>query len=206
MTDKWRSCHEAAAERNAALTGRIANPSYCAAPGRLLAERKDTMSVRSLAQGILAAAGLLAASGCGGGGLKTHPVNGIVTLDDKPVEGALVQFMPMDDRGRPATGMTRSDGTFRLRTYITGDGAVAGTYKVLVSKSEERNRPGPESKNPEEMKNRMMAAAKKAAAVSRDQSKSGGIPAVYSSPQSELLATVPTNGPVELKLRSTGGS
>src|SRR5207253_636845 len=105
--------------------------------GRLCAERKITMSVRGLALGILGALVLLAGSGCRRGvGTKTYPVSGIVTLDDKPVGGVLVRFMPVDARGRPAIGMTRSDGTFRMSTYNTDDGAVAGTYKVLVSKSE----------------------------------------------------------------------
>ncbi len=161
------------------------------------------MSLRSLAQVMLAAAVLLTGSGCRrGAGTKTYPISGIVTLDDKPVGGALVRFMPTDQRGRPAVGYTRSDGTFRVSTYNTDDGAVAGTYKVLVSKSENKDRPGPQSKSPDEMKKRMIAAQKPA---NRDPSKDGGIPSVYSSTESDLLATVPRDGPVELKLKSNPG-
>ncbi|MCA9052778.1 MAG: carboxypeptidase regulatory-like domain-containing protein [Planctomycetaceae bacterium] len=92
---------------------------------------------------LLTACGLLALSltGCGGGGasggadrLPTHKVTGTVKLAGGPVAEASVTFSPLE--GQPvAFGRTDSAGQYTLTTYEAGDGAVAGTYKVLVSKS-----------------------------------------------------------------------
>jgi len=76
--------------------------------------------------------GLLALSGCGGGATK---VEGVVTLDDKPVEGANVSFHPEGGKGTPASSMTDSSGRFT----VSGPGKAAftpGTYKVTVTKTD----------------------------------------------------------------------
>src|SRR5437016_5258303 len=65
--------------------------------------------------------------GCGG--VKT-PVKttAVVTLDDKPLEGATVTFHPEDPKdGHVASGFTGSDGTAALTTYNTGDGVIPGS-------------------------------------------------------------------------------
>ena len=86
-------------------------------------------------------------AGCGsqGKGLKTEYVEGIVKLDGKPLEGATVQFSPMaldfsatPTLGQPelANGLTDSNGKYTLSS-INGDvgkGAIAGEYRVLISK------------------------------------------------------------------------
>jgi hypothetical protein len=88
---------------------------------------------------------LFFSAGCGakGKGLKTEYVEGIITLDGAPLEGASVQFSPADPftsnptPGQPemANGLTDKNGKYTLSS-INGDvgkGAIAGEYRVLVS-------------------------------------------------------------------------
>jgi hypothetical protein len=73
-----------------------------------------------------------AAAGCGGG-TKMYPVEGTVTLDGQPLEGAVVTFTSSDGNA-VATGVTSASGKFKL---LSGgqEGAKAGTYKVTVNKT-----------------------------------------------------------------------
>jgi hypothetical protein len=86
-------------------------------------------------RGLLLAALLTAAAGCGG---KYTPVavSGVVTLDGQPVEGATVYFYAVGDEkdGRPAFGTTDKDGSFRLSTMGENDGALKRPYKVVITK------------------------------------------------------------------------
>jgi len=97
------------------------------------------MSRRSLCFGTLAAMLVLAGSGCGSGAPKLHKVNGKVTLDGQPLAGAEVTFEPLDySTGMlGAHGKTGTDGTYTLTTTTTGDGAMAGGYKVIITKGPE---------------------------------------------------------------------
>jgi hypothetical protein len=79
----------------------------------------------------LAAALVLAAAGCGHRG--PVPVEGVVTLDNKPLERVTVTFVPADDAGQPASGLTGSDGSFRLTSTRFGDGARPGDYKIFIT-------------------------------------------------------------------------
>jgi hypothetical protein len=78
---------------------------------------------------------LVAAAGCDGRRTPV-PVEGTVTLDGNPVEGATVTFHLLGDdkEGRPATGQTDKTGTFHLKTG-TEAGARPGEYKVVIVKS-----------------------------------------------------------------------
>lgn len=73
--------------------------------------------------------------GCSGGGpdLGTVKASGTVTYQGAPVEGAQVSFLP-DGSGRAAAALTDSSGRFKLNTGGTGDGALPGSYKVIVTK------------------------------------------------------------------------
>src|SRR6266481_2084761 len=73
---------------------------------------------------------ILTTAGCGGLS-KPIKVKGIVTLDGKPLPGATVTFTPLAE-GHVASGRTDQDGSFRLTTFQTDDGALAGSYKVVV--------------------------------------------------------------------------
>lgn len=71
-------------------------------------------------------------------GLKTEFVEGIVTLEDKPVEGALVTFIPASGgTARTAAGTTDARGRYTLTTAEggkSGRGTTEGDYKVTVAK------------------------------------------------------------------------
>ena len=73
----------------------------------------------------------LVAAGCHRGP-DLVPVNGQVTLDGQPVEGAAVMLHP-ENGGRPATGKSDAAGQFALTTLSEGDGALPGKHKVTVA-------------------------------------------------------------------------
>lgn len=74
--------------------------------------------------------------GCGPAGPKLVPVRGrVVYADGRPVTAASVCFTPeaATDDLKLATSLLMEDGTFTLRTYPDGDGAMIGAYKVTIS-------------------------------------------------------------------------
>lgn len=78
----------------------------------------------------------LTSAGCGGGP-KLVPVRGrVLYADGRPVTAASICFTPdaaKGNNGQLATGLLELDGTFVLRTYPHGDGAMIGAYKVTIS-------------------------------------------------------------------------
>ena len=60
------------------------------------------------------------------------PVSGVVTFDGKPIAEASVAFHP-NGGGRPAYGLTRSDGTYVLTSVEQGDGALIGDHRVTIT-------------------------------------------------------------------------
>ena len=76
--------------------------------------------------------------GCGGDGLPPPvPVSGKVTLGGKPISGANVTFLSVDG-GTSASGRTISDGTYKLTTLNTDDGARPGEYTITIAKSDSK--------------------------------------------------------------------
>jgi hypothetical protein len=67
---------------------------------------------------------------------KVAPVSGKVTHNGQPVTAGDVTFTPDGGTGGSAahiaTGQIEPDGTYRLTTFNSGDGAVLGTHKVTV--------------------------------------------------------------------------
>ena len=65
----------------------------------------------------------------------TFPASGVVLMDGKPVENAVVAF---DSREHNLTAVGRTDraGRFTLKTFHPGDGAVAGDHRVRIEKWE----------------------------------------------------------------------
>lgn len=56
------------------------------------------------------------------------PVSGTVKLNDQPLTGAVITFIPIGEtRGTGATARTGADGSYQLRT-------PEGKYHVLISK------------------------------------------------------------------------
>jgi len=88
----------------------------------------------------IALLGVLLAAGCGGkvdgdaGRQKVYRVKGKITMGGGPVANASVSFSPRDKQPA-ATARTGADGSYSLTTYDGGDGAAAGDYVVLVTKS-----------------------------------------------------------------------
>lgn len=111
---------------------------------------KDVFPSTSLLAAIL---GLFLLTGCGDDGefarLNVYPVEGKVSFKGAPADGAIVTLHPTQDSLsalRPS-GKVASDGSFKITTYLQGDGAPVGSYKLTVqlfqlpAKAEE-SRPG----------------------------------------------------------------
>lgn len=94
---------------------------------------------RLLAWSLVLSVGVFAV-GCKGrtedGRLKVLPVSGKLLVNGRPAAKAEVFFHPVDKSGaresiRPFA-QVQADGSFRLSTYDTFDGAPAGQYQVTV--------------------------------------------------------------------------
>jgi hypothetical protein len=94
------------------------------------------LRVRKYFRLVFVAPVLLAIAGCGDDRIARYPVTGSVTIDGKPAEGAMIIFCPQNpspevENLRPF-GKSDATGAFNLMTFDEGDGAPAGSYKVLV--------------------------------------------------------------------------
>ena len=90
--------------------------------------------------------------GCGSG--KFAPVSGTVTMNGKPLAGALVIFSPIAkegsiDAGPGSSGKTNDKGEYTLTSDTGRTGALVGKHRVSVSlmnpgtgASDDRRRPG----------------------------------------------------------------
>lgn len=89
---------------------------------------------------------LMAVTGCKQS-LDTQFVEGVVTLDGKPLPAADIVFIPVDETvAFLAGGSSNSQGVYRLTSNNGGDpekGAVAGEYTVTVYKMETVRLPKP---------------------------------------------------------------
>lgn len=79
-------------------------------------------------------------SGCGSAATAARksvfPASGTIKLNGAPLSDAVVTFAPTE--GQPtAFGTTNADGKFTLTTYDLNDGAAAGNFKVVVTKTAE---------------------------------------------------------------------
>ena len=152
------------------------------------------------AYGILAATLFATGTGCGGHLVK---VQGTVTLDGQPLEGATVMFIPVDGVGKPGVGATDQDGVFELSSSNKPqDGVAPGDYKVVITIGEPRLELGLRSGF---TKGELEGAYFKAKA---ERDKAGGvqvpaIPAAYKQASTTPLQQhVPPDGPVVINLPS----
>ena len=154
------------------------------------------IAMRSFGSWALLAAIVILGLGCSGRDRLTK-VQGIVTLDGKPVENALVTFIPSQGgAGNRPTGQTGPDGSFQLTTRSSNDGAAPGDYVVIVQYEE-----GTEVPPASNMKD-AKAGARKAQQKAKKPPKYV-IPAIYTDPAKTVLKQkVPTEGPVKLELQS----
>lgn len=164
--------------------------------------------MRSAVRAVAVLALAVAASGCGGP--KLHKIEGVVTLDGKPLAGATVVFQPEAAGAQPVSGVSAADGTFALSS-TRAMGAPPGRYRVLVTKAEKSgDRPGGD----------LSARPPGETARARDKNgpmrpgmptpPTGGItiknllPARYgNADETPFTVTVPSNGPIKLELTSS---
>lgn len=79
--------------------------------------------------------GLVGCSGTPDGQRPTAPVEVTVTYKGKPLEGATVTFITVEDP-KAANGITDGNGVAVLTTYQPKDGAIIGNHKITVTKVE----------------------------------------------------------------------
>ena len=82
----------------------------------------------------------LLAAGCGGSEGDLAPVKGTVTLDDKPLAGAKVEFDPEPEEvirgkstGSASYGVTDSSGRYTLQYTHEQEGALVGKHTVRIT-------------------------------------------------------------------------
>jgi hypothetical protein len=78
---------------------------------------------------------LLIVTGCGDGRYTVVPAKGKVVCNGKPVTMGSVSFNPIGEAGdaepgKPASAALSADGTFRLTTNESFDGAIVGKHNV----------------------------------------------------------------------------
>jgi hypothetical protein len=86
---------------------------------------------------VLASLVIVGIAGCDtSGGPSVSYVEGVVTLDGQPVEGASIGFSPVAEGGVGGVGTTDANGVYKLTTPTgTVDGGVpAGDYNVTITK------------------------------------------------------------------------
>jgi len=123
---------------------------------------------------------LLGLAGC-----TPTPINveGHLLWDDgKPVNGANIRFV--SESGAPeAVGFTDKEGAFTLTSAGAAPGAVAGDYKVVVTKSGMANFKGLGGASPEDMAKAMQGSEK-----NKSQPKIvDPVPAIYGSETTTTL-------------------
>jgi hypothetical protein len=80
---------------------------------------------------LVACLGALALSGCSGG-VPLGQVEGTLRVDGNPLADAMVTFIPEDRQLPQSTGITDSEGHFRLRCNNGAMGAAVGEHRVIV--------------------------------------------------------------------------
>ena len=134
-------------------------------------------------------------AGCGSNSLMV-PVSGTVRLDGQPLVNASVSFVP-DGNGKQATGTTDEKGKFVLSTIDPRDGAMPGTYKVVIAPNSAA------SDIPEGLSASEAMEADAAAAAKGTKSKGTQVPEAYTRPdKTTLTQEVPPKGEVVFDLKS----
>lgn len=75
--------------------------------------------------------------GCSNSGPQLGTVEGSVTLDGKPLAGAVVAFRPVEG-GRTAEGVTDESGHFTIEFAAGAMGALLGDHEIRVTTFREK--------------------------------------------------------------------
>ncbi|MBA3313370.1 MAG: carboxypeptidase-like regulatory domain-containing protein [Planctomycetota bacterium] len=76
---------------------------------------------------------LLSLAGCGSDGPELSEVTGTVTLDGKPLQGAILTFIPEAPGASTSYGITDAEGNYSLMYSRDKSGAMIGTHKVEIA-------------------------------------------------------------------------
>jgi len=141
--------------------------------------------------------------GCGHsvrtGDHPVFPVEGVVTYKGKPVEGADVTFFNAE-ANLSSFGRTDNAGKFRMTTYSSNDGAVAGKQIVTISKMVVAS---PAQPMPETSSTAYVPPGMGAPSIPVTP-QSAEIPIKYASQEtSGLVAVIQESGPNEIRLELT---
>jgi hypothetical protein len=85
-----------------------------------------------LSHWLISMACMLIVLGCGQSGPKLAAVTGTVTLDGKPVQGALVTFISKAENGSSSFGKTDANGKYQLEFSTERFGAMLGAHDVEI--------------------------------------------------------------------------
>jgi hypothetical protein len=82
---------------------------------------------------------VVVASGCGSG-VSVYPVEGKVLYNGKPMKGGgVISLVPLGaQEGKAAGGEIDDAGNYKLTTYSSGDGSMAGEFRVIIMQVTER--------------------------------------------------------------------
>jgi hypothetical protein len=143
--------------------------------------------------------------GCSGS-KKPVKVEGIVKVDGKPTADVLVQFISQEKGGHDANGSTDENGVFHLTTFNTNDGALPGSYKVIVAKSKAgadsitKVNPGDQDSMRKAMQEGMVNPARVRAPAKSE------LPEIFSKTETTTLKyQIPYDGKIEIEISSKGG-
>ncbi len=94
--------------------------------------------VATILHSVFMATLLVVSVGCGeSDNVEVFPTRGTVNFDGKPMSGGgAISFVPLaSQNGKTAGGIINPDGTFVMTTYVDGDGAMVGTFRVIINQS-----------------------------------------------------------------------
>ncbi len=104
--------------------------------------------------------GLLLLWGCGASSEtpEVGGVQGVVTVKGAPLPNAIVTFTP-EDKGRPSSGQTDTDGSYELLYTVDTKGARIGKHIVRIQLVQEDNADSAEGDTPRGAATGLPAAA-----------------------------------------------
>lgn len=85
--------------------------------------------------------------GCSESVAKTAQVRGKVLFKGIAVPNGTVNFIP-ENGGTSATGEIQPDGSFKLTTFRSGDGAILGKHKIVIVAMQDNKDTLPEARSP----------------------------------------------------------